>query len=102
MSVKIVLENAKAQLEAQKTKAYNEAKTQMIARLKPDFDVYAAQKKTEFDEAVKTLTDAYNNALTERKAADEARATNYAQSYVEKIDTSISQLQEIIDKTTEI
>lgn len=102
MGIKIILQNAKAQLEAQKTKAYNDAKNQMLARSKADYDAFAAQKKSEYDEAVKALNEAYNNALTERKSADERTACEYAESYVGEINNSINQLQEIIDKTAEI
>lgn len=101
MSVKIVLENAKAQLEAQKSKAYADAKAQAIARLKPEYDAYVANKKAEYDEAVKTLTVAYENALAEKKATDEIAACAYADTQVGVINSSIEQLQKLIDGSAE-
>lgn len=99
MSVKVILENAKAQLEAQKSKIYDEAKTTMIARLKPEYDTYVAQKKAERDEAIRTVTVAYENAIAEKRSSDEATACSYANAQTQAVVMSIERLNSMINDT---
>ena len=95
MSVKIVLDNAIAQLNAQKSKAYNDALTTMTVQLNPDLDAYKAAKKKEYDETVAQLKAAYDAAISEKQAAINAQAKVYADNAVAKIDNTIAELQKL-------
>lgn len=95
MSVKIVLDNAIAQLNAQKTKAYNDALTTMTVQLTPELDAYKAAKKKEYDETVAQLKTAYDAAIAEKQAAINAQAKVFADNAVSKIDATIAELQKL-------
>lgn len=98
MSVKIVLQNAKAQLEAQKVKAYQEAYNEKYAELKPHIDTYSVEKKKEYDEAVVALKGAFDEAINAKKAEVESLSANYATVKVATIDNSIAELDAMISK----
>ena len=95
MSVKIVLDNAIAQLNAQKTKAYNDALTTMTVQLNPELDAYKAAKKKEYDETVAQLKAAYDAAIAEKQSAINSQAKAYAETAVAQIDATIVQLQKL-------
>ena len=97
MSVRIVLQNAKTQLEAQKQKVYNDAYQAKYADLKTQLDDYTIEKKREYDEAVLTLKAAFDEAINAKKAEFENLASSYADVQVSVIDKSISDLQVMID-----
>lgn len=72
---KIILQNAKAQFEAQKQKVYKEAYDGKIAEMKPDLDTYTSEKNQEYTQSIVELKAAYDAAVAEkRKACDDAIA----------------------------
>lgn len=97
MSVKIVLQNTVAQLETQKTKAYDEAKMLMLAQTKPILDEYRKTEQAKYEEAVTALKTALDNAIAEKQSEVEAQAKVYAETKVAKIDNSIAELKKLIE-----
>lgn len=95
MSVKIVLDNAIAQLNAQKTKAYNDALATMTTQLAPELDAFKATKRKEYDETVAQLKGAFDAAIAEKQAAINAQAKVYADAAVAQIDATIAELQKL-------
>ena len=96
MSVKVVLENAKVQLEAQKKRIVAEAHDKKYAELKPSLDEYTKLKAQEKAEAEASLNASYQKAIASKEAEIEAQANLYANSEVAIIDNQISQLEEMI------
>lgn len=104
---KVILQNAKAQFEAQKQKTYNESYSAKYAELKTDYDTYAAEKNKEYTEEIAKLKTAYDAAVAaKRKACDDAilvkktaiesTASIYANACVSKTDKYISQLNDML------
>lgn len=98
MGVRIVLQNAKAQLEAQKQKVYQDAYNERYDELKPQIDAYTLEKKQEYDEAVVMLRGAYEEAVTAKKVECESLASGYAQMKMAVVDNSIAELNKMIEK----
>ena len=88
--VKIVLENTLAQLEARKTKAFNEAKVSKTAELQAEYDAYAVEHKKTFDQAYAELKSAYDTALSAKQAEIDEKATYYANMVVNDINATIA------------
>ena len=108
-ATKIVLQNAKAQLEAQKKTEYDNAYASKYAELKTQVDAFAAQKRQERDEAINQLTAAYNDAVeAKRKHCDDAinaqiatidaTAKNYADTRIAEIDKLIEQVAALAEE----
>ena len=108
----IVLQNAKAQLEAQKQSEYDNAYASKYAELKSQEDAFVAQKQAECDAAIQKLTAAYNEAVEEKKKhCDEAIATQkatirataaqYAGTRAANTDKLIAEIDKLIAAVTE-
>lgn len=91
--VKIVLENTLAQLEAKKTKAFNDAKNSKTAELNAEYELFVAEQKKTFDEAYAELKSAYDIAIGAKKNEIEEKATIYANTVVNDINATISVLR---------
>ena len=105
---KIVLQNAKSQLEAQKQKIFNDAHAVKAAQLKGEIDAFVAQKTTEYNASIAVLKKAYDAAVAEKKKAcddeiaaskksvdDEANA--YAESQAAITQKLIDEIQKILE-----
>ncbi len=105
---KIILQNAKSQLESQKQKIFNDAHAVKIAQLKSEIDTFVAQKTNEYNASIAALKKAYDAAVAEKKKAcddeiaerkksvdDEAHA--YAESQVAITQKLIDELQTILE-----
>lgn len=99
MSVKIVLENAKAQLEAQKKKEFDTAYNAKYAELAPDLTAFKNEAQKQYDEAVKALEVAREKSVATKTAEIEEKASAFANSKSSEIDGMISNLQAMIEKT---
>jgi predicted component of type VI protein secretion system len=97
MSVKIVLQNAVAQLEAQKTKTFADAKAKKLTELTPTFDTYKQEQQAKYDEAVASLKTAFDKSITTKQEEIETQAKAYADVEVATIDNSITQLTKMIE-----
>lgn len=64
---KIVLQNAKTQLEAQKQKIFNDAYAVKTAQLKADVDAFITLKTNEYNVSISKLKKAYDDAIAEKK-----------------------------------
>ena len=101
MSVKIVLENAKAQLEAQKKREFDSAFNVKYEELAPELAEFKQTTQKEFDEAVHALQETRDKAITAKVAESEGKATDYANTKSTEIDKMIANLQAMIEKTEE-
>lgn len=108
----IVLQNAKAQLEAQKQSEYDNAYASKYAELKPQEDTFIAQKQAECEAAIQELTAAYNEAVEEKKkhcdeaiatqkATIQATAAQYAGTRAANTDKLIAEIDKLIATVTE-
>lgn len=120
---KIILENAKSQLETQKSKSYNEAYSIKMAELKNEFDKFSseknsefqntvAQKTAEYNQSVETLKKAFDAAIAEKKKSldeqiankkksNESIAELYAQEKVAESDMFISNIISLLEKAVD-
>ena len=96
MGVRIILQNAKAQLEAQKQKVYQDAYSSKKEELKPQLDAYVVEKKKDYDDAVVRLKTAFDEAVSAKNKEVEALAASYASIKQSTIDNSIKELDEMI------
>ena len=72
---KVILQNAKAQFEAQKQKIYKEVYDSKIAEMKTDLDAYTSEKNQEYTQSIVELKAAYDAAVAEkRKSCEDAIA----------------------------
>lgn len=106
---KIVLQNAKAQLEAQKKQEYDKAYSVRVSELRSAMDAYTLEKNKEYTDSVARLKAAYNEAVAEkkremdeaiaaRKATVESEACIYAAERAKTMDELIASVQLLIDK----
>lgn len=104
----VVLQNAKAQLEAQKKKIYADAYDSAITDKKAEIDEFKSNKQTAYVAKVAELKKAYDEALNEMKknldeevanknAEIEAIAENYANTKVSETDNLIKQIDQLIN-----
>lgn len=98
MSVKIVLQNAIAQLEAQKSQQNAELKRIKAAELKIEFDSYKQQKQQEYDTAVATLKSSLDAALVEKQVEIDTKINTYVDMQSTSLDVKIAQLQKMLDE----
>lgn len=109
----IVLQNARAQLEAQKQSEYDNAYASKYAELKSQEDAFVAQKQAECDAAIQELTAAYNEAveakkkhcdeaIATQKATIQATATQYASTRAADTDKLIAEIDRLIATTSEV
>lgn len=110
MAVRIVLENAKAQLEAQKKREYAAAKEARLAELQTEYNEFKAEKDSELADAISELKAAYEAAVvakqtqhdkvvSDREAEINRKAEEYATVKAAVLDGLIVDLQRMIDKT---
>lgn len=102
MSIKIVLENALAQLKAQKDEAYKNAYANKLAEYDSEFNEYRIQKQQELQDAENALKASYENALKAKKAEIEQKADYCAKLASGNVDKMIDDLQKMIDSNTEV
>lgn len=106
----IILQNTKAQLEAEKKKVYNDAYTNKMNELRTDFDKYSAEQNKLYNDTVAQLKAAYDAAVAEkrkntdnliaaRRGGMESEAAAYANERASYTDTIIAQIDELIAKT---
>lgn len=106
----IVLQNAKAQLEAQKQTEYDNAYASKYAELKAQVDAFTAQKQSELEAAINELTAAYNeavdakrkhceDAIATQKATIEATAAQYAATVSTATDNLIAEIVKLINNS---
>ena len=96
MSVNIILQNAIAQLEAQKAKKIEEASNVKAAELKADFESYKQQKQAEYDEAVATLKMSFDATIAAKQAEISAQVSTYASTQAILLDKKIEQLKQML------
>lgn len=96
-AVKNVLQNAIAELEAQKGVAYNDAKAREEARLKPILDEYTAAKRQEYNETIAALQTALQKDIATKQADITATAEAVALSAVASIEASITELTKLLN-----
>ncbi len=103
----IILKNALQQLEAQKTREFNEAKIAKAAELRAGFDAYlkeqterynaaAAQLKAQYDAQAAELKATYDGMIATHKAQIDEEAAKSAETVVYPIDAQIEKLKEMI------
>lgn len=104
----VVLQNAKAQLEAQKKKIYADAYASAIADKKAEIDEFKSNKQTAYAAKLEELKKAYDEALNEMKknldeevanktAEVDAIAENFANMKVSETDNLIKQIEQLIN-----
>lgn len=98
MSVKVILENALSQLDAQKTQTYKQAYDAKTAELTSEYDAYRIAKKQEYDDAVLALKARYDAAMSAKKEEIDEKAKLYADIAVAAIDKNIADLKAMIEK----
>lgn len=96
-AVKNVLQNAIAELEAQKSVVYNDAKTKEEARLKPILDEYTTAKRQEYNETIAALQTALQKDIATKQADIATTADAVAQNAVASIDASIVELTKLLN-----
>lgn len=101
MSVKVVLQNAKTQLEAQKKGVYSRAYESRIGELKPTLDDYVKVKTEEKMQAEAALTEAYTRAIESKKSEIETQAEFYATAQCVPVDNTIKELEKMIESAEE-
>ena len=99
MSVKVVLENALAQLEQQKASAYKQAYDVKKAELNNDFDAYRLEKKKEYDDAIVALRARYEAAIDAKSAEIDSKAKAYAGVASASVDKNIADIKAMIERT---
>ena len=99
MSVKVVLENALAQLEQQKASAYKQAYDVKKAELNNDFDAYRLEKKKEYDDAIVALRTRYEAAIEAKSAEIDSKAKAYAGVASASVDKNIADIKAMIERT---
>lgn len=96
-AIKSVLQNAIAELEAQKSVVYDDAKAKEEARLKPILDEYVNSKRQEYNETVAALQTALQRDVSAKQADITVTAEAAAVAAVASIETSISELQKLLN-----
>lgn len=99
MSVKVILENALSQAEAQKTSVYNQAYNAKTAELASEYEAFKAVKKQEYDEAVLALKAKYDAAMSAKKEETDQKAKVYAELATNNVDKVIAELRTMIENT---
>lgn len=99
MSVKIVLENAKAQLENQKKREFETSYNMKFEELAPELSEFKRVTQQQYDEAVRALQETRDKAISAKQAEIEDKAKSYANLKSSDIDGMIANLQAMIDKT---
>ena len=110
MAVKVVLENAKAQLEQQKAREFEVAKQAKMTELASEFNTFKAAKEKEYTDSISALKTAYDAAvLAKKQAYDEVvktkqteinkQAEEYATGKAAVLEGLIAELQIMIEKT---
>lgn len=94
-NIKVIFDNAIAQLEAQRTKVICAAKSARYAELKPAYDEYVAAKTAEYNEATAALKAAYDKAVDEKRTRLDAEATAYATQRAATLDVQIEALRKL-------
>lgn len=97
MSAKVILDNARTQLETQKKRTLIEAHDRRFAELKPELEEYTQKKAQEKADAEQALNESYQRAIAEKQAEIEMKASAYASSEAAVLDKQIMQLQSMID-----
>ena len=104
----VVLQNAKAQLEAQKKKVFSDAYATAVAEKKTEIDEFKLSKQTAYTAKVAELKKTYDEALealkknldeevANKNAEIEAVAENYANTKVSETDNLIKQIDQLIN-----
>lgn len=96
-AVRNVLQNAIAELEAQKNVVYNDAKAREEARLKPILDEYTTAKRQEYNETVATLQATLQKDIASKQADILTTAEAAAIAAAASIDASIAELQKLLN-----
>ena len=94
--IKVILENAKNQIEAKRTSTYNSAKQAMLAQLQPELDKFISGEKAKYEETVSILTKQYQASIDEKKHENEVKAGIYAENQIAKLNEKIEKLQDMI------
>ena len=103
----IILKNALQQLEAQKTREFNEAKAAKASELRAGLDAYikeqteryntaAAQLKAQYEAQVAELKASYDGMIATHKAQIDEEAAKSAETIVYGIETNIDKIKEMI------
>ena len=98
MSVKIVLENAKAQLETQKKREFDVAYNAKYEELAPELGEFKKTAQTQYDEAVRALQETRDKAIQAKENEIAEKATAYAKTKSTELDGMIANLQAMIEK----
>jgi hypothetical protein len=99
MSVKVVLENALAQLETQKAAVYKQAYDVKTTELNNEFEAYRVEKKQEYDDAIVALRTRYEAAIDAKKAEIDSKAKAYADVASASVDKNIADIKAMIERT---
>ena len=98
MSVKIVLENAIAQLEAEKKNAESAVRQKKIAEYAGELQAFTANEKAKLDAAIIACRKAYDESIAAKNAEITAAIDVYVNDSVAAIDEKIEVFKEMLSK----
>lgn len=102
MSAKIILQNALAQLEAERDNERAAAESVYKAQLKNELDAFTAEKQKEFDDTVALLKAKFDEAIAAKQAEHNELAQKYVINQNSDSDKRIEALKSLIAEIKEV